>query len=328
MTNKIGNQTETQLTYSFDDAFEAVKKEVERNLSTSPLIIREYTRHLMLSQGKYIRAASLLACALDQQNRIHQNAIAFACATELMHLATLVHDDVIDNARIRRGVATLQKKFGKRTAVICGDYLLCVALRVATNLPNKQDYVDYTLTDYIGRVCLGELNQHINNGNLGLSIYGYLKIIRGKTAALFEGSFFGGAILCTDNQREISRYVRLGRYIGMIFQLADDCIDFEQDEQSAKKPVQSDFEQGIVTLPLIHALKNQPQLKEKAELHQATRADVNEAVARSGGLDFTRLIAKSYYNKAKKIIASLSLSQHKGERLLAILDKSYAGLAR
>lgn len=325
MTNEIGNQMETQ--WCFDNALEAVKNEVERNLSSSPLIIREYTRHLMLSGGKYIRAASLLTCALDEQNCIHQNAVSFASAIEIMHLATLVHDDVIDDARIRRGVATLQKKFGKRAAVICGDYLLCVALRVATDVPNKQDYAEYTLTDYIGRVCLGELNQHINNGNLGLSMYSYLKIIRGKTAALFEGSFLGGAILCTDDQREIKRYVRLGRYIGMIFQLADDCIDFEKDEQSAKKPVQSDFEQGIITLPLIYALKNQPQLREKAESHQATRSDVNEAVARSGGLDFTRLVAKNYYNKAKKIITALSLTLYKEEQLLAILDKSYAGLA-
>ena len=134
---------------------------------------------------------SVLTCALDEEELIHRDAIRLAAAVELMHLATLVHDDVIDNADLRRGELSLQKKYGKRTAVICGDYLLCIALKMVSLIEDKDEYVKGRVPDYMSRVCLGELNQHINNGNFDLSVYRYLKIIAGKTAALFEASFYG-----------------------------------------------------------------------------------------------------------------------------------------
>ena len=190
-----------------EDAFELVKAEINTILSKSPLIIREYTKHLMASQGKYIRATSVLLCAEDQDGRISPNAIKIAAAIEILHLATLVHDDIIDNADLRRGDVTLQKKYGKRTAVICGDYLLSVALQLAASIKNKKDYLELELPDYVGRVCLGELNQHINNRNLNLSIYRYLKIISGKTAALFEASFLAGAIFSGCKEEETKKYI-------------------------------------------------------------------------------------------------------------------------
>ena len=147
---------------SYEFAFELVKEEVDRALSTAPFIIRGYTKHLAASMGKYIRAKSLLICAQNKDGLIHPNAIKFATSIEILHLATLVHDDVIDNANIRRGDVTLQNKYGKKTAVICGDYLLCIALNLATSIPNKQDYLDLNIPDYMSKVCLGELNQQIN----------------------------------------------------------------------------------------------------------------------------------------------------------------------
>ena len=167
-------------------ANELVEAEVDRTLSTSPFVIREYMKHLALSTGKHIRATSLLVSAMDSDDLINVDAIKFAAAIELIHLATLVHDDIIDNADLRRGELSLQKKYGKRTAVICGDYLLCVALKTAADVEDKDRYVKFNAPDYMSRVCLGELNQHINNGNFELSTYRYLKIIAGKTAALFE----------------------------------------------------------------------------------------------------------------------------------------------
>ena len=237
-----------------NDAIEHVKLEVDKTLSNSPLIIREYTRHLMSSRGKFIRAISVILCAEDNEGFVHQNAVKIAAAIEILHLATLVHDDIIDNADLRRGNVTLQKKYGKRTAVICGDYLLSVSLRMAASLENSKDYLTLELPDYVGKVCLGELDQHINNANINLTIYRYLKIISGKTAALFEASFFAGAIIANSEEAEAKKYKRLGYNIGMIFQLTDDCIDFENTVETANKPVQSDYEQGVITLPLIHAL--------------------------------------------------------------------------
>ncbi|HKL79701.1 MAG TPA: polyprenyl synthetase family protein [Mobilitalea sp.] len=306
----------------FDEAIGLVKKEMEQTLSRSPIIIREYTRHLLASQGKFIRAYSVIAAAEDKQGLIPTNAIKLAAAIETMHLASLVHDDIIDNADLRRGNITLQKKYGKRTAVICGDYLLSIALSMAASCENKKDYLELKLHDYIGRVSLGELNQHINNGNLNLSIYQYFKIISGKTAALFEASFLAGAIFSGAPQAEINRYRQLGFEIGMIFQLTDDCMDFDTTIEVAKKPVQSDYEQGVITLPLIHTFEQLGDFKAKAEKSEVTRKEINEAVSKAGGLLFTKMVVNRYYNKAMKLINELDASDSKKDRLTAILKKA------
>ena len=322
MTDNNKKIEENTDVFQFDKAIELVKMEFENSLSKSPRIIREYTKHLMASRGKFIRAISVLLCAEDKEGLIPPNAIKIAAAIEILHLATLVHDDIIDNADLRRGDITLQKKYGKRTAVICGDYLLSVSLRLAASIPNKKDYLQLQLPDYVGKVCLGELNQHINNGNINLSIYRYLKIISGKTAALFEASFFAGAILSGISEAEAKRYRQIGYYIGMIFQLTDDCIDFETTVEVANKPVQSDYEQGVITLPLIHAFSQLSEFKAKAERSGVTRSDINAAVAKTGGLSFTRMVVQKYYNKSMKIINELELSESKKGRLISVLDKA------
>ncbi|MBE6831756.1 polyprenyl synthetase family protein [Clostridium sp. KNHs216] len=311
---------------TFDDAAEQVKQEVGRLLSASPKPIRNYTQHLTLSWGKFLRSRALLACAENREGLLHPNAVKLASAIEVLHLATLVHDDVIDNADLRRGFVTLQKKYGKRTAVICGDYLFCLALEQAASIPNKRDYLDFNIPDYMTRICLGELRQNQNNYNLDLSVASYLRIISGKTAALFEASFYAGAILCEEEKDAVEKYMRLGHLIGMIFQLTDDCIDFEAPRQLAKKPVQSDYEQGVITLPLIYAFQTRAAFKEKARAEKISREEINAAVEETGGLSYTKTVSKKYYDKAFKMIRELGASENKKERLQSILDKAYRGL--
>lgn len=305
-----------------EKALELVKSEVDATLSKSPLIIREFTKHLMASRGKFIRATSVIICAEDKEGKISPNAVKIAAAIEILHLATLVHDDIIDNAELRRGDVTLQKKFGRRTAVICGDYLLSASLRMAASIENKKDYLDLKLPDYVSRVCLGELNQHINNNNLNLSIYRYLKIISGKTAALFEACYLAGAILAGSSEEETRKYKQLGYYIGMIFQLTDDCIDFEDTVETANKPVQSDYEQGVITLPLILALAQLKEFKTKAQGQGVTRDEINEAVAKTGGIGFTRMLVQRYYDKSMKLVRELDATESKKDKLVRVLKKA------
>lgn len=310
----------------FDSAMEQVKGEVDGRLSSSPWIIRSYTKHLALSTGKLIRASAVLVCAQKDDGTIPEKAVKLAAAIEILHLATLVHDDIMDDADIRRGEATLQKKYGKKTAVICGDYLLCMALKLTASLWDQSEtdeYIDLQIPDYLSRVCLGELNQHVNNGNLDLSIHQYLKIISGKTAALFEASFFAGATFATKEPQTLKKFGKLGRNIGMIFQLMDDCSDFEETKEAMKKPVQSDYEQNVITLPLIHAFKNSPELKERAKKEKLSRTVVNKAVLDTGGLSFTRLVAEGYYNKALQLIIKMDLTTEKALQLKKILDRSF-----
>ncbi|MBB2181671.1 polyprenyl synthetase family protein [Lachnospiraceae bacterium MD1] len=322
MIKDYKNDVENFKLIEYEAAMNQVNMEFDKALSGSPRIIREYTKHLLNSRGKFIRALSVLICAENQEGLVHPNAVTAAVAIEILHLASLVHDDIIDNADLRRGDVTLQKKYGKRTAVICGDYLLSIALRMMANIPNKKDYLDLEMPDYVGRLCLGELEQHINNFNINLTIYRYLKIISGKTAALFEASFYAGAIFSGASEKEIKRYKQLGFYIGMIFQLTDDCMDFEKTVEVANKPVQSDYEQGVITLPLIHALAEEKSLKEKASNQGLTRAEINDAVRKTEGLQFTRMVVKKYYNKSLKIINELDLSESKKERLTLVLNKA------
>lgn len=303
----------------YEEAFEQVKKQMQKTLRKSPLIINEYLTHMSNAQGKMIRAASLLICNEDRNGNINPDAVKAAVAIEIIHLASLVHDDVIDNADLRRGQETIQKKYGKRTAVICGDYLLSIALQMVSNISDGKEYLSSSFPDYIRKLCLGELLQHLNNWNLDLSIFDYFKIISGKTAALFEASFFAGALLAQSTDREIKRYRKIGNYIGIIFQLQDDCLDFDQTVESAKKPVQSDYDQGVITLPLIHALAKLPDFKGKAQKNKISRDDINLAVAQAQGLEYTRQIIDRYVKKAEREISRLDVSEEKRSRLRSIL---------
>jgi len=311
--------------YHYESAFEQVKYEVDRLLSASPPVIRSYTEHLAQSMGKFIRAASVITCAMDREGRIGERAVKMAAAIEIVHLATLVHDDVIDNADLRRGEPTLQKKFGKKTAVICGDYLVCMAMKLAAAASDRSgldEYMKLEIPDYMGRVCIGELNQHINNGNIDITVRQYMKIISGKTAALFEASFFTGAALAEKDHKLIRKYAKLGHNIGMIFQLTDDCMDFEETEETAKKPVQSDYEQNVITLPLIYAFKKMPDLKKTAGTRSLSREEINEAVQKTGSLNDTKRMARKYYIRAQELIKELNTGEEKDRELSFILDKA------
>lgn len=293
-----------------------VNEEVDRLLSTSPSIIRKYLVHLSLSKGKGVRALSVLASALDKNDEIHPDAIYMASGIELLHLATLVHDDVMDDADTRRGIATLHSKYGRKTAVICGDYLLALAMNQMNAVDDKNQYVDFNFADIMLDIALGELQQHINNGNKNLSIKEYLDIIDGKTAKLFEASFYAGCITHSSDEAIINAYREIGHLLGMMFQITDDCLDFEATESETLKPVQSDYEQGVMTLPLLYAFQEDPTLKEK----NLTRDFINEVVAKFDGVGFAKRKVNNYYEQAMSLIDSLDMSELKKDSFTKILE--------
>ena len=169
---------------------------------------------------------------------------------------------------------------------------------------------------------MGELMQSINQRNYSLSGTGYLRIIAGKTAALFEGSFFTGAKLCPAPDTDAKEYASIGWHLGMIFQLADDCMDYEATEEQAHKPVLSDFEQGVVTLPLIYAIKRQPALGQRARDGKITREEVQRAVRQEGGTSFTRRVARMYYDQTVRKIGRLNAPVYKKEQITRLLRQA------
>lgn len=175
---------------------------------------------------------------------------------------------------------------------------------------------------------MGELRQEINNGNLDLSVYRYLSIIKGKTAALFEASFHGGAMLSTTDERKLRMYRKVGNDVGMIFQLMDDCIDYEMDESDAKKNVRSDYEEGVVTLPLIHAMKQDENFLMQVKNGLVSAKELYDRVLEAGGTAYTKAMAGRYYTKAVSTIGALNLSEAKMARIMTVVDKSYYGIKK
>ena len=302
-----------------------VKEESAGIIGRAPGLIRGYTSYLTEAQGKMMRAAATLACSMKEEYVPH-DAVIFASAVETLHLATLIHDDIMDDADVRRGLETLQKKSGKRTAVICGDYLLAAAMRQLSKAEEQDRYKQFDFSKYIERVALGELRQNINNKNYRLDVFRYLAIIDGKTAALFEGAYHAGALAGDESAERIKLFRKLGRYTGIIFQLTDDCIDYEVSESKAGKPVQADFENGVITMPFIHALSEDPSLVAEAENGSLSKERVLSEVNKHGGVGFTHRMALEYYNKCLGILDKLALEGRRKEILEGLLERAYRGL--
>jgi geranylgeranyl pyrophosphate synthase len=305
----------------YEASVAAAKGEVRRLLKGAPALIRPMTSHLARASGKLIRARTLLACALRRDSSVSPDAVKAAAAVELLHLATLVHDDILDDADSRRGIDALHRKFGDKYAVLCGDFLFCTAIEFVStaNAPeHRKNAVDRSVPKYLTQVLMGELRQDQNYKNYSLSEREYFRIIGGKTAALFEAACYAGFLFSDEEDAAKDIYREIGNTIGLIFQLNDDCADFEASARLIKKPVLSDYSRGVITLPLIHALKKDHALLQKIEAGLEPEA-LKDAVEAAGGLSYTHSKAESLYKKSDRLIESLDIGAEKLALLKTLL---------
>ncbi|HWR19282.1 MAG TPA: polyprenyl synthetase family protein [Clostridia bacterium] len=317
--NKFDIPHEAGLTY--DSAVDKTNKEMQSLLRGAPMVIRSMTSHLSKAAGKQIRARILLACALREDETVDPNAIKAAAAAELLHLATLVHDDIIDDADKRRGIDTVHRKFGQKYAVLCGDYLFCTALELVSSVTEKEDRkIDRAFPHYLTEVLLGELRQNANDFNFSLSEREYFMTIRGKTAALFEACFYIGFLLSDELDSAKDIYKRVGNDLGIIFQLNDDCADYASTQEKSKKPVLSDYLRGVITLPLIYALKHDSSLRARAQAGMPA-SELKLAVIKAGGLTYTQSKIDTLYKRAAKAINGIK-GDAKREILMGLLMKA------
>jgi len=281
---------------------------IRQTLLGAPSSVLEMTGYLSGAPGKGIRTLLLIYCAMNDASLVSKDAVQAAAAIELFHLATLIHDDVIDDAPLRRGIPTIQSKFGKKQAVICGDLLLCLAASLVTPLHAKYQENAGILTAFaaaLKSVCLGELNQFRNNRNLELKTTDYLRIVSGKTASLFYVSALSGALIARLANEQAMRLARFGRYLGMAFQIVDDCMDYEFSDDATLKTAGKDIIEGVVTLPLIYSIKNSPQLRELANqafLDFNAAKMVVQAVLDANGIQQSRGVASRYADKARTLL--------------------------
>jgi heptaprenyl diphosphate synthase len=273
--------------------------------------LAEDTKRLVLSGGKMLRPAFVLIGAgfgPGKSPRGKAKKIPYiAAAIELLHTATLIHDDILDDADVRRGIPALHTRFGTVNAILAGDWLFSACFRLMA------DYADpksaKIISRLVGAICSSEIRQDLGKFTLTTTRRDYLRIIAGKTAALFSlalhvGGSEGGADASTTQGLR-----RTGYDIGMAFQIIDDILDCESDDLTLKKPVGNDLKEGLCTLPLIFALESAPKrirlLLGPGPMDDAKVAEVLAEVRSSGGIDKAREVAKAFTARARREIDAL-----------------------
>lgn len=257
----------------------------------SPLI-SSIARHLLKSRGKRIRPAFVFLSA-RATNNFSEHAVDASLAIELIHTATLLHDDVVDESDLRRGQATVNYKWKNLISVLMGDYIFAKAFRIMVDA-GSMDLVD-AISRATERVSVGELRQIEESGNYSLSEDEYLDIIADKTASLFAVSCETGPILSGRDKKERSRFSEFGEKIGTAFQVADDLLDYVGDPEKTGKEPGNDVVNGKVTLPLIYSLKKVGEASGREMIqylkdgHEPEAFDrVYEFVHETGGLNYAR----------------------------------------
>jgi len=196
-----------------------------RSKNVSPVI-----DHVLDSEGKYVRAGMVILAA-QNGDYDSQRTVPVAAAVEMLHLATLIHDDIIDESEFRRGKRSVQSKFGKDVAVYTGDFVLSKTFSLLSE--NHTHYM-LPLSKAIERICMGEIMQNENKHNTNLTKRQYLRIISGKTASLFAVSLHAGAVEGQLDEMDTRVLRNSGLHVGMAFQIIDDCLDYLQDSESTQ----------------------------------------------------------------------------------------------
>jgi len=297
----------------FWDRFPIIKEEIlefedylQDSLVSRQPLIQEAISDLAKSGGKRVRPALLMITAKFGEYK-REEVWSLAAALEILHMATLIHDDIIDDANLRRGSQTVQAKYGKDVAVFAGDYLFTLTFDILAGEATKQQLKQ--VSKVIKQICEGEIQQHQDRYNLDVTYKGYFKRIKSKTALLFEGSCALGAGSAGLSKGQIRNLAQYGRYIGMAFQLVDDLFDFSKSSSSIGKPEGNDFTQGVYTLPILYTLYESGYGNKLAELLDnpvENSQEIKEIISNNGALDYTMKIAKDYINKAKDRIKGLA----------------------
>ncbi|MER2226403.1 MAG: polyprenyl synthetase family protein [Carnobacterium sp.] len=284
---------------------------------------------MMNTGGKLVRPAYTLLFSTFGEDHDPNRARAFAAAIEVLHMATLIHDDVIDDSPKRRGQQTIQSKYGKDIAVYAGDYLFTVSFKLITDYSNSMKQMQIN-TKGMEKILMGEIDQMHLRYNQTITIRNYLTQISGKTAQLFALSCYSGALESGQTERFARNCYYIGSHIGMAFQIKDDILDYTQTTDGFGKPVLEDVRQGIYSAPLIYAMrKNKADFKDllekKDQLTKEETQKIQQLVIHSGGLDEAKRLAEKYTDKALKRIDQLPDSSEKEmirNLTLSLLDRT------
>lgn len=292
----------------FNDLF---KESIRSKVSLVDLV----ARYIIRQKGKKIRPLLVLLSA-KVAGGVTDRSYRGAVLVELLHTATLVHDDVVDNADKRRGVWSINALFKNKVAVLMGDYLLSRGLLIA--MEGKDYDILEVITNTVKRMSEGELLQIQKTRKLNIDEETYFKVISDKTASLLETCCEIGAMSATDNSDYHNAMKHFGQSIGVAFQIKDDILDYEGTVKMIGKPVGGDIKEKKLTLPLIYSLNN-VSTKEASRIRKIIKngsnkqnvKDVIQFVRENGGINYALERAKSYSDKAKEALSILPDSQSK-----------------
>ena len=275
-------------------------------------ILYAAAEHLFGAGGKRIRPAIVLlisrATMLEQDITPRHRRLAEI--TEMIHTASLVHDDVVDESNVRRGVPTVHSLFGNRIAILAGDFLFAQSSWYLANLDNLE--VVKLLSEVIMDLAAGEIQQGLNRFDASLSQEAYLEKSYYKTASLIANSSKAAALLSDATPEVVDNLYNYGKHLGLAFQIVDDILDFTGSTDTLGKPAASDLKSGNLTAPVLFALKEQPYLEVLIEREFAQEGDLEQAlqlISDSQGIQKARELAAYHAQVARENVANLEASE-------------------
>ena len=300
-----------------------VDQEFEKELRGYDGFSSTILNFLLGEQGKKLRPALVLFSA-KVGGRVSQDIVRLATAVELLHTATLIHDDVLDEAMIRRKKVSLNFRWGNEVSVVMGDYLYAKAFIILSELEERK--VSRALTETARVICMGELSQLEKRYDFTLSEANYVTMIERKTASLMGSACELGAFLGGAETEEVVCLSRYGLRFGIGFQIIDDCLDLVGDEKKMGKSLGTDIRKGKPTLPLIYLLEKissaeKKRLKEIVLHSQDGEAvdEIRRLIEKHGTLEHPMERAHEYIQSAKKEITDLGADETR-ERLMQLAD--------
>jgi len=291
---------------------DGIEAALDRLTSSDIALAHEVGCHIRSGNGKLFRPTLLLLSAMDD-GKVPEEAVEAAAAVELVHTATLVHDDFIDDASVRRGQPAVNAKYGPATALIMGDLLYTKALQHLARLGQIRPY--HLMTDAAVHMSEAEMLQVQTRYDLDIDEDTYLRIIYQKTASLIECACRIGCSFVADGEGLDGVFQNFGRQTGLVFQITDDIFDYLGDPRRLGKPTGQDWEEGRVTLPLIAAWRQASSAEREALSDLVTARDgkvraegwprIQAFVEDHGGVDYAYQCARRFGDEAKRSLAVL-----------------------
>ena len=286
-----------------------VEEFIRQSLQDDHPLTTEIAQHLQDGGGKRLRPALVLLGGAVVDESFPSDLIPVSAAVEIIHMATLVHDDTIDKASLRRGVPTVNHKWNSEIAILIGDFLFARGFSLLAEYGGNA--VVRIMADVVFRMSSGEIEQLSQAYDLNQNEESYLTRIDKKTAYFIGESCRLGAVVSGSSAEIEHALRRFGFNIGMSYQIIDDLLDFGHDPQEIGKPIGNDLRSGVLTLPVLYALehaeereraaaliRSQPQSDEEIE-------EIRQIVRNSGGLEYAEQVAQKYTDEAMKCLAML-----------------------